>query len=118
MNADQVRAWVAAYLDAWRSNDAEAIGALFATDATYRFDPAEAPYTGREAIVAEWVRRQDEPGTWRARLEPLVVTDDVAIVAGTVDYDDGKLYSNLWVIRFAGDGTAADFTEWYMKRRS
>lgn len=45
------------------------------------------------------------------------MTDDVAIVTGTVDYDDGKLYSNLWVIRFGADGTATEFTEWYMKRR-
>lgn len=118
MNADHVRAWLAAYLHAWRSNDAEAIGALFAADATYRFDPAEQPYTGRKAIVAEWIKRQDEPGTWQARLDPLVVTDDVAIVTGTVDYDDENLYSNLWVIRFAADGTATDFTEWYMKRQS
>lgn len=71
MNPEQVRAWVAAYVEAWRNNDTDAIGALFARDATYRFDPAGKAYTGRDTIVAEWIRRQDEPDTWKARLEPL-----------------------------------------------
>lgn len=118
MNVEQVRSWVARYVEAWSSNEPQAIGALFAPDATYRFNPSDAPITGREAIVAAWLESRDEPGTWRAHLEPLVVTDDVAVVSGTVDYDEGDDYSNLWVLRLDSDGAATDFTEWYMPRRA
>lgn len=113
---EHVRAWLAGYLDAWRSNDAGAVGALFTSDATYRFDPADDPITGREAIVAAWLDAKDQPGTWTAQVEPLVVTDEVAIISGTVDYTSGKRYSNLWVLRLDRDGAATDFTEWYMPR--
>ena len=27
-----------------------------------------------------------------------------------------RTYSNLWVIRFAPDGRAREFTEWWMKQ--
>jgi len=118
VNEEHVRSWVERYVAAWTSNDPAAIGALFAEDATYRFDPAGEPTVGRDAIVSAWIDSQDEPGTWRAQLEPLAVTDDVAVVSGTVDYDNGNAYSNLWVIRLGVDGAATDFTEWYMPRNA
>ena len=118
MDEQQVRTWVAAYVEAWENNDAAAVGSLFTPHATYRYDPADEPLRGREAIVASWLENKDEPGTWTAQFEPLAVTADVAIVTGTVAYNGGKLYSNLWVIRLDSDGAATDFTEWYMTRKA
>ena len=111
-----VQRWVDGYLAAWTNNDPTAIEALFTPDASYRQRPYATPKIGVDAIVADWIERQDEPGTWTARLEPLLVHDDIAIVTGQVDYTDGDLYSNLWVIRFGDDGRAAEFTEWWMDR--
>jgi ketosteroid isomerase-like protein len=115
-DVDHVRQWIDGYLAAWADNDPDAVKALFTPDARYRFRPYDEPKTGHDEIVAEWLGRKDEPGTWEARLQPMLIHDDTAIVTGSVDYSDGDLFSNLWVIRFADDGRAAEFTEWWMER--
>lgn len=45
-------AWLDAYVQAWQSYDPQAIGALFAENATYAYQPWDEPVRGREAIVA------------------------------------------------------------------
>jgi ketosteroid isomerase-like protein len=116
IDLDHAQRWIDGYLAAWASNDPAAIKTLFAVNATYRERPYATPRIGVDAIVADWIERKDEPGSWTARLEPLLVHDDVAIVTGEVDYTDGDRYSNLWVIRFGDDGRAVEFTEWWMDR--
>lgn len=116
IDLDHVQRWVDGYLAAWTSNDPVAIKSLFTRDATYRDRPLAQPKTGHDQISADWVARKDEPGTWQARLEPLLVHDDIAIVTGTVDYANGTKYANLWLIRFGDDGRAREFTEWWMDR--
>ena len=116
IDAEHVRGWVDAYLAAWTSNDRGDIEALFTPDATYRYRPHGDPLTGPDAIVTSWLENKDDPGTWHASLEPLVVQGDLAIVTGTVDYDSGSPFSNLWVLRFGENGRCSDFTEWYMDR--
>ena len=97
IDIDHAQRWIDGYLAAWASNDPAAITALFTPD-------------------GDWIERKDEPGTWQAWLEPLLVHDDTAIVTGKVDYTNGNRYANLWVIRFGDDGRAAEFTEWWMDR--
>jgi ketosteroid isomerase-like protein len=116
IDIDQAQRWIDGYLAAWASNDPAAITALFTPDAAYRDRPFAAPKIGHAAITADWIERKDEPGTWQAWLEPLLVHDDTAIVTGKVDYTNGNRYANLWVIRFGDDGRAAEFTEWWMDR--
>jgi ketosteroid isomerase-like protein len=36
---DDVQQWLDRYVEAWRSYDADAIGELFAEDATYKYHP-------------------------------------------------------------------------------
>ena len=62
MDDTRVAQWLANYVDAWRTYDAEAIGALFSTDAVYRFNPwseGEETVRGREAIVSNWLKEPD-----------------------------------------------------------
>jgi hypothetical protein len=42
----------------------------------------------------------------------------VAVVQGETAYHDEppRTYSNLWVIRLAGDGRCSQFTEWWMEQ--
>ncbi len=82
-----------AYLRAWDSNDPDDISALFAPDAVYLTAPFAEPRAGIDTIVSGWLEDRDEPGDSPART-----------------------YSNLWMIRFAADGRAASFTEWYMRQ--
>jgi ketosteroid isomerase-like protein len=106
--------WIEGYVRAWNSNDPAAIGALFAEDASYFTEPYRPPAQGRDAIVAWWLENRDEPGETSFTWQPLVVTDDLAVVTGTTTYPD-HVFSNLWVIRLTPEGTCREFTEWWME---
>ena len=119
MNAKDASRWVDAYVKAWDSNRPDDIAALFTEDAEYFTEPYGKPWKGREDIVREWIERKDEPGDAEFRYEVMHASEDTAFVRGWTKYftDPPREYSNLWVIGFAEDGRAAQFTEWYMKHR-
>lgn len=110
---DAVAAWLGRYQQAWRSNDPGDIAELFADDAEYLPEPWATPWRGREEIVAKWVERADEPGSWTFTWYPVIVNEDLAIIEGQTNYPD-KIYSNLWVLRLDNTGRARQFTEWWM----
>ncbi len=114
--------WLAGYLRAWASNDPTDIAALFTGDATYQPAPWSAPWHGRDAIVAEWTARRDEPGTWTFTGELIALDGDLAAFRGTTVYapgpdePSGATYANLWLVRLADDGQARSFEEWWVTR--
>src|SRR5437868_2212743 len=115
MDAEQVTRWVDGYRRAWESNDPEAIGALFAEGGVYYTEPFRQGIRGRDAIVADWLARKDEPGETELRSEVMAVCDDVAFVRGWAKYftPPEREYSNLWVVRLDSDGRCSEFTEWW-----
>jgi hypothetical protein len=117
MESGDVEGWVRGYERAWSSNDPEDIGGLFTEDATYRFHPYDEPLRGRHAIVSQWIENKDEPEDYAFRFEVAGIDGDLAFVRGVTDYftDPHRTYSNLWEIRLTPNGTAADFTEWFMQ---
>lgn len=117
MDREDLERWVQAYRRAWESNDPQDIAALFADDARYYTEPFHDPVSGREAIVADWLERKDQPGDTEFRHEVMAVCDDVGFVQGWTKYHTPppREYSNLWVIRLGPDGRASEFTEWWMK---
>ena len=119
MTHDDVQAWLDAYVDAWRTYDPEAIGALFAKDATYAYHPydkGEEVVRGREAIIADWCGEQDEPGSWEASYRPLVAEGRRAVAEGTTSYTNGSFYWNLWTLRFDEENRCTEYVEWFMVR--
>ncbi|MFD1712963.1 nuclear transport factor 2 family protein [Amnibacterium flavum] len=106
--------WIDGYQRAWRSNDPAEIGALFAVDGVYLTEPYADPIAGRDAIVEFWLEGRDEPGDWAFAWHPVAIEGDTAVIQAKTDYAGKSDYFNIWVIRFAPDGTAASFTEWYM----
>ncbi|MBW9092264.1 nuclear transport factor 2 family protein [Microbacterium jejuense] len=108
------RAWLDGYLRAWESNDPDDIRAVFTPEAVYRYEPWTTAVTGQDAIVASWLDRRDEPGTYRFEGDVTAVDGRRAIVEGVTRYDSGTVYSNLWVIDLAEDRRAEAFTEWWM----
>jgi SnoaL-like protein len=117
MTRERVQAWLDAYVAAWRSYDADAIGELFSAAAEYRYHPYDdAPLSGRDAIVADWRKDPDEPGSWEAAYEVLMVDGDRAVATGETRYANGRTFSNLFVLAFDGDGRCREFTEWYMEQ--
>jgi ketosteroid isomerase-like protein len=130
MERDDVSRWLSAYLEAWKSYDREAIGALFSDDAKYRFHPYDEPVEGRQAVVESWLGEgdhegapgRDQEGTYDAVYEPVAVDGNVAVATGSSTYTKEPggpiedVYDNCFVMRFDHDGRCREFTEWFMKR--
>jgi SnoaL-like domain len=119
VTADELQAWLDAYVAAWRDYDPAQIGALFAEDASYAYHPwdtGDAVLRGRDAIVASWVDDRDQPGSWQAEYHPLLVAGDRAIATGMTRYTDGRVFDNLWVLAFDDRGRCTEFVEWFMPR--
>ena len=111
--------WIEGYTRAWTSNAPDDIRALFTDDAQYRTEPWKPPRVGADAIVAGWIDDADAPGDFTFSYEVLSDDGSLAFVQGVTDYSANSrpVYDNLWVIRFAPDGRATHFTEWYSERR-
>jgi ketosteroid isomerase-like protein len=130
MDPEKVARWLSGYIEAWKSYDPEAIGALFSEDVRYRYRPYDAPVEGRQAVVESWLGEgdhedastRDEQGTYDASYEPVAVEGDVAVATGTSTYTKqpggpvDTIYDNCFVMRFDADGRCREFTEWFMKR--
>ena len=124
MDAAAVAGWLERYVGAWRSYDPEEIGALFADDAVYRFQPWEEGddlLRGRAAIVANWLEQPDEPGSWTAEYHPYANDGESAVAVGVTRYlatDDEPeaVFHNVFLLRFDDAGRCTEFTDVYMRR--
>ena len=123
MDRDTFQAWLDRYVDAWRSNDREAILALFSDDVAYRYTPWEEPVRGREALADDWLKEPDVPESWEAEYHPIAIDGDVAVAQGVSRYlteDRSKvdrLYHNVFICRFDAEGRCSEFTEFYIKEK-
>jgi ketosteroid isomerase-like protein len=113
-----VAKWLEDYVLAWKNADAQAIGALFSEDADYYYSPYREPVRGREAIVADWLKNPDGPGSFEAAYVPVAVDGNTAVSHGrTRYYTDGKVtseFDNIFIRRFDDEGRCTEFREWYM----
>ena len=109
--------WLNRYIAAWRSGDADDIGGLFSEDVVYSYGPYREPVRGRAAVVADWLRSPDEPGSWDAEYHPIAVDGDTAVSVGESRYPrEGKAYSNVFVCTFDASGQCRAFSEWWVER--
>ncbi|MCS0499275.1 nuclear transport factor 2 family protein [Protaetiibacter mangrovi] len=108
--------WVRRYRVAWESNAPDDIRALFTPDGEYLTGPSERPWRGHDEIVANWIEAADQPGDTSYTSTVIAVDGELGVVQLTVDYREGRLYDNIWLVELAADGRARRFTEWYMKR--
>lgn len=114
--AYDIATWIAAYRVAWETNEPGDVRALFTDDAVYHPRPSVPAWRGQDEIVERWLEVRDEPGdvefTWR----PLAEGPDLAVVQCVSAYRSGAVYDNLFVVRFAEDGRATEFTDWWIER--
>jgi hypothetical protein len=54
MDLDLLRRWLDEYGRAWETRDRDAVGKIFAEDATYQETPFTAPMRRRSAIMDYW----------------------------------------------------------------
>jgi hypothetical protein len=132
MTRADVQRWLDRYIEAWKTYDRATIADLFGADATYRYHPydeGESVVHGRDAIVRDWIEPEgdsssrDEPGTYDAHYEPYAIDGDRAVAVGRSNYwnDEShstleRVYDNVFLLRFDGDGRCTEFTELFMKR--
>jgi uncharacterized protein (TIGR02246 family) len=125
MDRAGVERWIEQYRQAWKSDDPDEIAALFTEDATYSPYPwprERNRWEGRDTIVAKWIGHGDSKIGWRFEHEVLAVEGDTAVIEGWTAYDRGEgdpwaeAYANVWLVRFADDGCAREFREWWVER--
>ena len=121
MRREDVSGWLERYVAAWKSGGRSQIEALFTDDARYRYHAYDEPVVGKAAIADSWLEDPDAPGTFDASYECFAVDGDAAVAIGASTYfgADGavdRVYDNVFVLRFEGEGRCSDFTEWYVKR--
>jgi hypothetical protein len=124
MEQAELQRWLDEYVDAWKSYDEAAIGALFSEDASYRYHPwddAADTVHGREAIVAAWLGERDDPGAWTAEYQPWAIDGDRAVAVGVSRYLDAdgaveREYHNVFLCRFDAEGHCREFTEVFIRR--
>jgi ketosteroid isomerase-like protein len=109
--------WLDRYVGAWRSGDPNEIGALFSDDVVYTYRPFSEPVRGREAVVADWLRNPDEPGSWDAEYRALAVDGNTAVSVGESRYPaEGRTFSNVFVCHFDDAGRCREFSEWWVEK--
>jgi hypothetical protein len=122
--------WLDRYIDAWISYDRTDISKLFSEDVAYRYHPYDEPIVGRDAVVASWLGEletdaassRDLPGTYGAEYSPVAVDGDTVVATGTSWYlsEPGgpvlRTYENCFVMRFDGEGSCREFTEYFLLR--
>lgn len=88
MDRQAVVDWLTRYVAAWKSYDPQQIGALFSENATYAYNPFDAPLQGQQAMIESWLspKRKDEPNTYDADYQGLVVEGQTAITNGRTFY--------------------------------
>jgi hypothetical protein len=120
MNHVEAQDWLDRYVDAWRSNDPEKIGALFSENVSYRYYPFGKSIEGREAVVRSWLANPDEPGSWEAHYTPFSVQDNKVVAVGTSRYfahgeEPQHVYHNCFLIAFDDAGACSSYTEFFVE---
>ena len=115
--------WLDGYAKAWRSDEPDDVAAIFTEDAIYLTGPFDAPWNGRDEIVAKWIENGDSKASVDFELRPIGVDGDLGVFQGTTTYHatdehPERVYGNVWLVRLAADGRATHFTEYWMLRRS
>jgi SnoaL-like domain len=112
--------WLDAYVEAWQTYDPAAIADLFSDAVEYRYHPWDEPIRGRAALVENWLGDRDEPGSWTAEYRPWLVAGDDAVAVGISRYflpgeEADRVYHNVFLCRFDGEGRCREFTEHFMR---
>ncbi|HET6744752.1 MAG TPA: nuclear transport factor 2 family protein [Candidatus Limnocylindria bacterium] len=125
MDRAGVERWIEAYRKAWTTDATEDIEALFTEDVTYSPYPwprEQNRWRGRDAVVRKWQGHGDSQVGWRFEHDILAVEDDTAVIQGWTAYDRGEgepweeAFANIWLVRFADDGRAREFAEWWVQK--
>ena len=115
MTRTELARWLERYERAWRSPGTEALGGLFAADATYSPAPYEDTVHGLERIGEFWeANREGADEAFTMASEIVAVEGNVGVAHVEIHYCDprGSDYRDLWIVVLDDDGRCAAFEEW------
>jgi len=122
VNPESLRAWLESYRLAWEARDPEAVGRLFAEDATYQETPFTRPMQGRGAIQQYWsdvvAAAQEQI---RFGYEVLAAREDSAIVHWWASFV--RIASRaqvgldgIFLLSFDTAGHCRELREWWVRK--
>ena len=109
--------WLARYRRAWIERDAAAASRLFTDDATYREQPFQAPFVGREAIRDYWARVTASQTSVELRYgQPIVDGRRLAVEWwANLQTSDGPLtLAGEFLLLFADSGECRELREYWV----
>lgn len=107
--------WLEGYERAWRTAGTAALQELFASGASYSPAPFDPPAVGLAAIAAFWEGEREGPAEeFTLAWEPVALDGATAVARVEVRYGEpvSRLYRDLWIVTFDGDGRCVAFEEW------
>jgi hypothetical protein len=124
IDTTKIDLWLAAYEQAWRTDDPADIAALFEPDVRYRTAPWREPYVGIEAIVDWWIGQENSTIAWTFEYHIVASEGGLYVVRGITRYPEGfepgdsaQDFENIWLVTLADSGRAKDFVEYWMLRK-
>jgi hypothetical protein len=112
--------WLERYRRAWIERDADAAKRLFTEDATYREQPFQAPFVGREAIRDYWARVTASQTSVELRYgQPIVDGRRLAVEWwANLQTSDGPLtLAGEFLLLFADSGECRELREYWVLAR-
>jgi SnoaL-like protein len=105
--------WVERYEQLWRTDGTDELADLFTADATYTASPWAEPVQGLQAIAAFWDAERAGPDeVFALRSQVIAVDGDIGVVRVEVEYQGGRSWRDLWVLRLDPAGRCTAFEEW------
>ena len=111
-----VRSWLDGYRRAWEERDPDAAAALFTEDASYREQPYQEAFQGRDGVREYWAGVTATQDEVRFRSGTPVVQGDRAAVEWWVTMLNGGVEVTLageFLLRFADDGLCRELREYW-----
>jgi uncharacterized protein (TIGR02246 family) len=120
IDESRIRDWLAAYNDAWSSDDPEHVRLLFTDDALYYTAPYSEPLRGVDQVAEYWLGEREWDIPWAIEYQVLAQEGDLFVVRAVTTYPQGtrgaegaEVFHNLWLVRLEG-GRAREFVEYFM----
>jgi ketosteroid isomerase-like protein len=114
MTHDQIDAWIAKYVEAWRDNNASMLVDLFSDQATYREAPWSTTIQGLANIEKFWNEVCSSQGDFDIQSKIVAVEGATAEVHLSVTYktDKPSQWRDVWVLTFDDDGLCDSYLGW------
>ena len=109
--------WLARYRRAWIEKDAEAASRLFTVDATYREQPFQPPFVGRDAIRDYWARVTASQTSVELRYGRAIIDGQRLAVEwwANLQTESGPLtLAGEFLLLFADTGECRDLREYWV----